>query len=129
EARLTSPPPGNSDLRSAWSHDGKWIAFNRWSTGAPSRLYQVSSAGGEPRALLAEDAISRAAAAWSLDDRRLLFVPGGVWGGDVSELDIGTGKIRQLTVGARVSTPILSPKGRIVFSNWSHETFFFRMPV
>ena len=128
-ARLTSPPAGAHDLRSAWSHDGKWIAFNRWSTGSPSRLYLVPSAGGEPRAVLPEDTISRAAATWSPDDRQLLFVSGGVWGGDVSEFDIGTGRIRQLTVGARVSTPIVSPKGRIVFSNWSHETFFFRMPV
>ena len=30
EARLTSPPAGASDWRGAWSHDGKWIAFNRW---------------------------------------------------------------------------------------------------
>ena len=29
EARLTSPPAGASDWRGAWSHDGKWIAFNR----------------------------------------------------------------------------------------------------
>ncbi len=129
EARLTSPPAGASDLRSAWSHDGKWIAFNRWSTSSPSRLYLVPSAGGEPRAMLPEDKVSRAAATWSPDDHQLLFVPGGVWGGDVSEFDVGTGRVRQLTVGARVSTPIVSPQGRIVFSNWSHETFFFRMPV
>ena len=80
EARLTSPPPGNSDLRSAWSHDGKWIAFNRWSTASPSRLYLVPAAGGEARALLPEDKISRAAVTWSLDDHQLLFVPGGPWG-------------------------------------------------
>ena len=129
EARLTSPPAGASDWRSAWSHDGKWIAFNRWSTGSPSRLYLVPASGGEPRAVLPEDTVSRAAATWSLDDRHLLFVPGGPWGGDVSEVEIGTGRIRQLTVGAKVSTPILSSTGRIVFSHWSHETFFFRMPV
>ena len=34
-----------------------------------------------------------------------------------------------MTVGATVSSPILSSTGRIVFSRWSHETFFFRMPV
>ena len=127
ETRLTSPPAGASDLRSAWSHDGKLIAFNRWSAGAPSRLYLVPASGGEPRAVLPEDKVSRAAVTWSFDDRQLLFVPSGVWGGDVSELTIATGKIRQLTVGARVGTPILSPKGRIVFSNWSHETFFFKI--
>ena len=93
EARLTSPPAGASDWRSAWSHDGKWIAFNRWSTGSPSRLYLVPASGGEPRAVLPEDTVSRAAATWSLDDHHLLFVPGGPWGGDVSEVEIGTGKI------------------------------------
>ena len=129
EARLTSPPAGASDLRSAWSHDGKWIAFHRWSTGAPSRLYLVPASGGEPRALLPEDAVSRAAAAWSPDDRYLLYVPGGVWGGDVSALEIETGKIRQLTIGARVSTPIVSRTGRVAISQWSHETFFFKMSV
>ena len=54
EARLTSPPAGASDWRSAWSHDGKWIAFNRWSTGSPSSLYLVPASGGEPRAVLPE---------------------------------------------------------------------------
>ena len=129
EARLTSPPAGVSDWRSAWSHDGKWIAFNRRSTGSTYRLYLVPASGGEPRAVLPEDTVSRAAATWSLDDHHLLFVPGGAWGGDVSEVEIGTGRIRQLTVGAKVSNPILSSTGRVVFSHWSHETFFFRMPV
>src|SRR4029453_11885535 len=85
--------------------------------------------GGEPRAVVPSKTAGRAAATWSLDDRSLLFVPGGAWGGDVSEVQIGTGTIRQLTVGATVSTPILSSTGRVSFSRWSHETFFFRMPV
>ena len=129
EARLTSPPAGASDWRSAWSHDGKWIAFNRRSTGSATRLYLVPASGGDPRALLPEDTVSRTAAAWSLDDQHLLFVPGLPWGGDISEVEIGTGKIRPLTVGATVSTPILSSTGRVVFSHWSHDTYFFRMPV
>ena len=129
EARLTSPPAGASDWRGAWSHDGKWIAFNRVSTGSPSNLYLVPSSGGEPRAVLPDKTVGRGAATWSLDDRHLLFVPAGPFGGDVSEVEIGTGRIRQLTVGAKVSTPILSSTGRIVFSHWSHETFFFKMPV
>jgi Tol biopolymer transport system component len=129
EARLTSPPSGASDWRGAWSHDGKWIAFNRLSTGSPSTLYVVPASGGEPRAVLPDKTVGYAAATWSLDDRRLLFVPAGAWGGDVSDVELATGTIRQLTVGATVSTPILSSTGRIVFSHWSHETFFFKMPV
>jgi eukaryotic-like serine/threonine-protein kinase len=129
EARLTSPPAGASDWRGAWSHDGKWIAFNRGSTGSPSILYLVPASGGDPRAVLPDKTVGRAAATWSVGDDHLLFVPDGAWGGDVSEVEIGTGKIRQLTVGATVSTPIVSSTERIVFSSWSHETYFFRMPV
>ena len=129
EARLTSPPAGASDWRGAWSHDGKGIAFNRLSTGSRSNLYLMPASGGEPRALLPDKTIGRAAATWSLDDQHLLFVSDAAWGGDLSEVEIGTGRLRQLTVGAKVSTPILSSTGRVVFSHWSHETFFFRMPV
>ena len=129
EARLTSPPPDSSDWRAAWSHDGKAIAFHRTSTGLPSSLYLVNASGGEPRAVFPSKTTSRGAAAWSLDDHSLLFIPAGGSGGDVSEGEIATGQIRQLTVGANVSTPILSSTGRIAFSRWSHETFFFRMPV
>jgi Tol biopolymer transport system component len=129
EARLTSPPAGASDWQGAWSHDGKWIAFNRLSTGSPSTLYVVSASGGEPHAVLPDKTVGRAAATWSLDDHYLLFVPAVAWGGDLSQVEIGTGKITQLTVGARVSNPILSSTGRVVFSHWSHETFFFKMPV
>ena len=130
EARLTAPPTGASDWRGAWSHDGKWIAFSRSATGSSSNLYLVSASGGESRAVIPDETVTRGSATWSLDDHRLLFVvPAGTFGGDVSEVEIGTGKIRQLTVGARVSTPILSSTGRIVFSQWSHETFFFKLPV
>ena len=129
EARLTSPSAGVSDWRGAWSHDGKSIAFNRWATGLPSNLYLIPASGGEPRVVLPDKTVSRGAATWSLDDHRLLFLPEGAFGGDLSEVEIGTGKTRPLTVGAKVSNPILSSTGRIAFSRWSHETFFFRMPV
>ena len=43
EARLTSPPAGANDWRGAWSHDGKWIAFNRCVDQLV--IYSVSRAG------------------------------------------------------------------------------------
>ncbi len=129
EARLTSPPAGASDWRGAWSHDGKQIAFNRSSTGSRSNLYLVPASGGEPRPLLPDKTVGRAAAAWSLDDQRLLFVSDVAVGGDLFEVEIATERITQRTVEAKVSTPILSSTGRIAFSAWAHETFFFRMSV
>ena len=129
ETRLTTPQPGASDWRGAWSHDGTQVAFSRAATGSPFNLYVVAASGGEPRAVFPSETASRGAAAWSLDDRSLLFVPSGVWGGDLSEVEIGTGTVKQLTVGASVSTPILSSTGRIAFSRWSHSTFSFRMPA
>jgi eukaryotic-like serine/threonine-protein kinase len=129
EARLTTPPAGASDWRGAWSHDGKWIAFNRSAAGFRSSLYLVPASGGELRAVAPDATVRPVAATWSIDDHQLLVIPEGALGGDLSAVDIGTGKIRQLTVGAKVSNPILSSTGRVVFSRWSHETFFFRMPV
>ena len=129
EARLTSPPDGASDWRGAWSHDGKQIAFNRSSSGSRSNLYLVPASGGDPRPLLPDKTVGRAAATWSLDDQRLLFVSDRAEGGDLFEVEIGTERITQLTVGAKVSTPIHSSTGRIAFAAWGHETFFFRMSV
>ena len=64
EARLTSPPPGASDWRGAWSHDGKEVAFHRTSTGSPPNLYLVNASGGGPRAVFPSKTASRGAAAW-----------------------------------------------------------------
>lgn len=129
EARLTSPPTGASDWRAAWSHDGQWIAFHRSSTGSPAALQLVPASGGEPRAVLPNQTVGHVAAVWSLDDQHLLFVVDGPFGGDISEVDVGTGRIRRLTTGATISSPVLSSKGRIVFSQWSHETSFFKTPI
>ena len=129
EARLTSPPPGANDWRGAWSHDGKRdrvqprihrLAIHSVSRG---RIGRGTACGGpeqdgQPRC---RDLVARRPLP-SVRSRRSV-------GGDVSEVQIGTGRIRQLTVGASVSTPILSSTGRVAFSRWSHETFFFRMPV
>ena len=110
-------------------NNGTQIAFNRTSSGSPSTLYLVAASGGEPRALVPSTTANRGAATWSLDDRSLLFGSGVTSDGDLSDVQIATGRIRQLTVGASVSSPILSSTGRVAFSRWSHQTFFFRMQV
>ena len=87
EARLTSPPAGANDWRGAWSHDGKWIAFNRCVRPArhPVCISWPHRAGNRVRCSRA-----RRPAALPRPGRsttaHLLFVPGGAWGGDVSEV-------------------------------------------
>jgi len=130
ETRLTSPTPGTVDLRAAWSHDGEWITFARVPPGSLSAVYLTPASGGEPIPLVANQS-SNGSPNWGLDDRRILFVTsttlGG--GGDIWDVDVDTGQLRQLTNGAGASVPIRSSTGRIAYSRWSHETTFFRMEV
>lgn len=131
ETRLTDPPGGAADYQAAWSHDGEWIAFQRSPTGTRADLYLVPASGGELRVLLADEKVS-GAATWSTDDHHLVFIDnrtGRIFEGEIWEVEIDTGAVRQLTVGAGASTPIVSSTGRIAYSRWTHETFFFQMEV
>ena len=118
EARLTAPPAGASDWRGAWSHDGKWIAFSRSATGSSSNVYLVPASGGEPRAVLPDETVSRGFC--NLVARR---PPPAV---RCSRADLwrrrlgGRNRNREDPAAdgrGRVSTPILSSTGRIVSRN------------
>lgn len=127
ETKLTSPGPGERDFRASWSHDGERIAFVR----SPSNgLFVVPSAGGEPRPVLV-DGHENNAPAWTGDDRRLIFTvsttPMG--GGDVWDIDLESGRLRQLTNGAQASVPVPSSTGRIAVSQWSHEATLWHLPL
>ena len=93
EARLTSPPAGASDWRGAWSHDGsrsRSIA-RRWFV-APILSGAGFGRGAAPAA--PGKTVGRAAATWSLDDQRLLFVSDLADGAETSsEVEIGTKRI------------------------------------
>ena len=99
-----------------WSHDGKRIAFEAWpndAKGADTRVFVVSSEGGEPKDL----GIGKSPS-WSADDKQIVFaVPrgssetkNGTW---IMNSD-GTGR-QWLFAGGR---PACSPDGtRIAFVN------------
>ena len=130
ETRLTTPAAGTLDLRAAWSHDGEWIAFMRQPGRPPFGLYLIPATGGEPIPLVVNQSLN-GSPNWGLDDRRILFTttstPNG--GGDIWDVDVDTGELRQLTNGLGASTPIISSTGRISYSRWSHEASFYRMEL
>jgi Tol biopolymer transport system component len=125
ETQLTRPGSGERDFRASWSHDGQWIAFARTPS---SGLFLVPAAGGEPMPLLV-NGNPNTSPVWTRDDRRILFTVTGTAtsGGDVWDIDVDSGDLRQLTTGLRASSPILSSTGRIAFSQWSHETSLYRV--
>ena len=128
EARLTEPVEAG-DYQASWSYDGDWVAFHRATLSGASDLYLVSVPGGEERVLLSDGKFIRAPS-WSLDDRHLLFVAfTDAFGGEIWELEVDKGALRQLTVEAGASTPILSSTGRIAYSRWTHEALFFQMQL
>lgn len=58
-------------INPAWSPDGQWITFSA-GVGSRFRIYVVSSRGGDPRALTAEDSAALMPS-WSPDGRWLFF--------------------------------------------------------
>lgn len=132
ETQLTKPDPGVRDLRAAWSNDGEWIAFTRApQLGRPlNGLYLIRASGGEVVPLLVNEN-RNGSPNWGLDDSRILFTISSTLngGGDVWDIEVESGELRQLTNGAGASFPIISSSGRIAFSRWSHEATFFQMEV
>jgi len=131
ETRLTTPAPGTVDMRAAWSHDGESIAFLRRSAGQQTTdLYLIAATGGEPVPLLV-DTDSNGSPNWGIDDKRVLFVksPTPTTGGDIWDIDVENGELRQLTTAAGASVPIISSTGQISYSRWTHETSFYRLDV
>ena len=66
QRKLTSPPQGETDDDCAFSGDGKYLAFVRWSATNVGRIYVASAGGTEQRAITTEGS-------WM---RGLAWVPG-----------------------------------------------------
>ncbi|MCB1021335.1 MAG: PD40 domain-containing protein, partial [Acidobacteria bacterium] len=113
---------------SAWSPDGEAIVF---STGLPPVLFEVSSRGGEPRALA--DPVVTPAGGGNLDPhfvdapgRRLLaFAAGGPNAHDLIVRDLDSGEQVVLGPGRR---PIYSPRGMMLYQADGAEGGLWAMP-
>ncbi len=127
ETQLTVPASGTEDWDAAWSRDGDWIAFSR-TVGAAAGLYRIPADGGDPQVVLVDEHDNRVPS-WTPEDRRLVFVSRRAGGRDLFDVEVGGGPVRPLTNGVRVTNPVVSANGRIAFSNFSHETYFYRMRV
>lgn len=66
--------PGKWTTSAHWSHDGRWIAFDRGSDAGPHDLYVVSPDGGDPTELTADFAPGVCCSRWSPDSRYLLGI-------------------------------------------------------
>jgi Tol biopolymer transport system component len=113
DGRDARPVQGTEGGRGpAFSNDGRWLAFT-----ANARLMKVAVEGG--RALTLADAPHMHGAAWTTDDRAIVFAPTltrGLWrvpaeGGAASQLtrvDAAAGELSH-------EWPVIAPNGRLHF--------------
>jgi len=128
--QLTFPPPGSADQCASYSFDGQRIVFQRRS-GGKSALMTMPAAGGDPQTLLA-DGFDNHTPVWRPDNRHLLFLSerGGSGGGDVWEIDVEGGSLRQLTFETNIVVSLsVSADDRIAYTPFWHDTFLFAVDV
>jgi DNA-binding winged helix-turn-helix (wHTH) protein/Tol biopolymer transport system component len=121
--QLSEPPIYPQQPR--LSPDGSQIAFMTAPTDGPSKAYVVSSAGGSPRLLFAEDKGAQDDPNWSPDGRRIAFsrtpdirlpqpdVHGNL-PGIVYILDLATHQVSTLPGSEGFFSPRWSPDGRFI---------------
>lgn len=68
------PPSAATYAKFSFTHDGRFLYFNKQERDGPGSLYRMSAAGGSARKIV-ENATSRAAL--SADDKRIAFIRGG----------------------------------------------------
>ncbi len=126
QTQITFPPPGAGDVFGSWSNDGQSIVFTR-NERAGHTLLMVPAAGGEPSLLLGDQHYN-AMAAWSPDDRRLVFVSSRGGAANLWEMELGTRRLHQLTVGTgNDAQPVFAQNGTIAYSNWNHQIDIYWM--
>src|SRR5438552_2287730 len=104
-----------SNIRPAWSPDGKQIAFQTNRDG-PYHIYVMSADGSNVRQLTSSDADDRHPA-WSPDGKQLAIDSGDQTNREIWTIDVGSRQRTQITkLGGIASFPSWSPDGkRIAF--------------
>ncbi len=123
QTQVTFPSSGDEDLSASWSFDGQQMVFVRQNS-----LWVTPARGGEPRLLLG-DRYRNLQPAWSADSRRIVFVsnrggPGTLW-----EIEVASGRLRQLTTGPGEVRPAVARDGRVAYSQFSHQLDFYAIQV
>jgi eukaryotic-like serine/threonine-protein kinase len=127
---LTSAPEPHSPV---WSPDGRWIAYVSGNAQyplfgnlAPSAIWAVSSSGGQPTRITADQPL-HASPAWLPDSRGLLYVSDQDGGRDIYAIRLTRsgspdGEPVRLTTGLRAHTVSVSADGRRIVYSVYNET-------
>jgi eukaryotic-like serine/threonine-protein kinase len=108
--QLTYPPAAAT--LSTWSPDGTQISYIALRAGKPSKIFLVSSQGGQPEELLPEK-VGEVDATWSPDGTQLAF-------GRVSSMNTGTIDVQMVDMKTRKVSTFPGSKG--LFSpRWSPD--------
>jgi dipeptidyl aminopeptidase/acylaminoacyl peptidase len=117
--RLSDPPVYPRGI--AWSPDNTQIVFYDKPVGATyTETYVVSSLGGKPQRMLAEQNEPITDARWSPDGRKLVFSTCDLLGGSFSKpsfirvLDIASHQVTTLPGSEGMLSPRWSPDGRYI---------------
>ena len=103
-----------------WSPDGKRIAFQGVMPGRPSNIYVVSSEGGAPEVLFAEQH-NHTRPSWSPDGNSIVFsyFPGPETANGIPVVNVATHKMTKLPGSEWLVIPTWSPDGRYIAARHS----------
>jgi eukaryotic-like serine/threonine-protein kinase len=129
QTQVTFPPPGAVDIAASWSWDGAQIAFHRQEGGAES-LWVMPARGGEPRLLVGDGTLLFSQPAWSADSRRIVFVSTRAGRPHLWEIDVASGRLRQVTSGVSWDMyPVTARDGRLAYVPFSHTVDLYALDV
>lgn len=116
--QLTFPPM--QVVAPCWSPDGKRIAFQGVIPGRPSNIYVVSSEGGAPEVLFAEQH-NHTRPSWSPDGNFIVFsyFPGPETASGIPVVNVATHKMTKLPGSEWLVIPTWSPDGRYIAARHS----------
>jgi Tol biopolymer transport system component len=116
--QLTFPPTDVAGV--AWSPNGNEMALRAKFPGKPSKIYLISSQGGEPRELLPQHREEEGIPTWSRDGKQIVFgdVPAefrqATGGEAIHVCDLETHNLSSLPGSKGLWTPRWSPDGRYI---------------